>query len=150
MWDSLPAGERQLARAAAQCHALPLQNLRSLAGGAALVELKHCAHLQGRPRMSIHILSSCHWRGCCSWLLLVTATLPFPACTGATPDMRVFREEVFGPVTPVFKFSSEDGEAQRMGACQARHGLPGPQRQFPDGAGSYCYMPRCCLRSRRW
>lgn len=28
--------------------------------------------------------------------------------TGATPDMRVFREEVFGPVTPVFKFGSDD------------------------------------------
>ncbi len=27
--------------------------------------------------------------------------------TNATPDMRVFREEIFGPVAPVFKFSSE-------------------------------------------
>lgn len=27
--------------------------------------------------------------------------------TNATPDMRVFREEIFGPVAPVFKFSTE-------------------------------------------
>lgn len=27
--------------------------------------------------------------------------------TGATPDMRVFREEIFGPVAPVFRFESE-------------------------------------------
>lgn len=33
-----------------------------------------------------------------------------PPCAGATPDMRVFREEVFGPVTPVFKFSTDEGE----------------------------------------
>ncbi|MBU3069471.1 NAD-dependent succinate-semialdehyde dehydrogenase [Aestuariicella sp. G3-2] len=26
----------------------------------------------------------------------------------ATPDMKVFREEIFGPVAPVFKFSSEE------------------------------------------
>lgn len=28
--------------------------------------------------------------------------------TNATPDMRVFREEIFGPVAPVFKFSTEE------------------------------------------
>ena len=27
--------------------------------------------------------------------------------TNATPDMRVFREEIFGPVAPIFKFSTE-------------------------------------------
>ena len=26
----------------------------------------------------------------------------------ATPDMRVFREEIFGPVAPVFRFSSDE------------------------------------------
>ncbi|GAB3093551.1 NAD-dependent succinate-semialdehyde dehydrogenase [Aestuariicella hydrocarbonica] len=28
--------------------------------------------------------------------------------TNATPDMKVFREEIFGPVAPVFKFSTEE------------------------------------------
>ena len=28
--------------------------------------------------------------------------------TGATADMRVFREETFGPLVPVFKFQTED------------------------------------------
>lgn len=28
--------------------------------------------------------------------------------TGATPEMKVFREEIFGPVAPVFKFTSEE------------------------------------------
>jgi len=33
--------------------------------------------------------------------------------TNATPDMRVFSEEIFGPVAPVFKFSTEE-EALQM------------------------------------
>ena len=33
--------------------------------------------------------------------------------TGVTDDMRMFSEEIFGPVAPLFKFSSED-EAIRM------------------------------------
>lgn len=33
--------------------------------------------------------------------------------TNATPDMRVFSEEIFGPVAPVFKFSTEE-EALRL------------------------------------
>jgi len=33
--------------------------------------------------------------------------------TNVTPDMRVFREEIFGPVAPLFKFSTEE-EAIRM------------------------------------
>jgi succinate-semialdehyde dehydrogenase / glutarate-semialdehyde dehydrogenase len=28
--------------------------------------------------------------------------------TNVTPDMRVFREEIFGPVAPIFKFSTEE------------------------------------------
>lgn len=39
-------------------------------------------------------------------------TPPFPdhapQKTDATIDMKVFREEIFGPVTPVFKFSSDE------------------------------------------
>ncbi|MEH0020385.1 MAG: NAD-dependent succinate-semialdehyde dehydrogenase [Desulfobacter sp.] len=33
--------------------------------------------------------------------------------TGATPEMRVFREEIFGPVAPVFRFDTE-AEAVQM------------------------------------
>jgi succinate-semialdehyde dehydrogenase/glutarate-semialdehyde dehydrogenase len=33
--------------------------------------------------------------------------------TNVTPDMRVFREEIFGPVAPLFKFSTEE-EAVKM------------------------------------
>ncbi|HVR55547.1 MAG TPA: NAD-dependent succinate-semialdehyde dehydrogenase [Pseudolabrys sp.] len=33
--------------------------------------------------------------------------------TGATPDMRIFREETFGPVAPVFRFTTEE-EAIRL------------------------------------
>ena len=33
--------------------------------------------------------------------------------TGATPDMRLFREEIFGPVAPLFTFRTEE-EAVRM------------------------------------
>lgn len=87
-----------------------------------------------------------------AWLPLLTATLPFPVRTGATPDMRVFREEVFGPVTPVFNFSSEDGKALQMGACRRRPAAgrwpgcwPGAQQQCLHAAGNCCYMPRCCL-----
>ena len=29
---------------------------------------------------------------------------------GATLDMRMFHAELFGPVTPVYKFSTDDGE----------------------------------------
>ncbi|PSC68568.1 succinate-semialdehyde dehydrogenase [Micractinium conductrix] len=32
--------------------------------------------------------------------------------TGARPDMRMFREELFGPVTPVYSFSSDDEAVQ--------------------------------------
>lgn len=32
--------------------------------------------------------------------------------TGATVDMRMFHEELFGPVTPVYKFSSDDEAVQ--------------------------------------
>ncbi|WP_250495157.1 NAD-dependent succinate-semialdehyde dehydrogenase [Caballeronia sp. GAWG1-1] len=33
--------------------------------------------------------------------------------TGATPDMKIFREETFGPVAPIFRFSTEE-EAIRL------------------------------------
>jgi acyl-CoA reductase-like NAD-dependent aldehyde dehydrogenase len=33
--------------------------------------------------------------------------------TGATPDMRIFREETFGPVAPVFRFTTEE-QATRL------------------------------------
>lgn len=36
---------------------------------------------------------------CCVW--------PVPSA-GVTPDMRVFNEEIFGPVTPVTAFDTED------------------------------------------
>jgi len=42
---------------------------------------------------------------------------------GSTPDMRMFREELFGPVTPVYRFSTDDGEG-------------GQQRGWELGAGS--------------
>lgn len=41
--------------------------------------------------------------------------------TGATIDMRMFHEELFGPVTPVYKFSSDD-EAVQM-ANNTQYGL---------------------------
>lgn len=41
--------------------------------------------------------------------------------TGATPDMRIAKEEVFGPVAPVFRFTTEE-EAIRM-ANDTEYGL---------------------------
>jgi acyl-CoA reductase-like NAD-dependent aldehyde dehydrogenase len=41
--------------------------------------------------------------------------------TNATVDMRVFKEEIFGPITPVFKFSS-DAEVVQM-ANDTEYGL---------------------------
>ena len=42
---------------------------------------------------------------------------------GATPDMRLFHEETFGPVAPLFKFATEE-EAVRV-ANDTRYGLAG-------------------------
>ena len=74
-----------------------------------------------------HSVHHCWWRACtCACLLCLPgqagprpSILTPPATAGATPAMRVFREEVFGPVTPVFKFGSEGGEAAhwRTVAC---------------------------------
>lgn len=44
-----------------------------------------------------------------AWHLSTAAGLA--AASDVTPKMRLFREEVFGPVTPVFKFSTGVGSA---------------------------------------
>ncbi len=72
-----------------------------------------------------------------------------PLHAGATPDMRVFREEVFGPVTPVFKFGSEDGAllvpssvlaAAGEGPTCVAAGREGRWRHLPGSACLLVYM----------
>lgn len=51
--------------------------------------------------------------------------------TDATIDMKVFKEETFGPVTPVFKFSTDDEAIQLANNTQY-------------GLAAYFYTKVCC------
>ena len=49
--------------------------------------------------------------------------------TGVTPEMRAYREELFGPVAVVYKVSTDDEAVQRAGAAsgEVRHHLGGQE-----------------------
>lgn len=69
-----------------------------------------------------HALRKCAYPFDLSCAFLPSMAAPLPVTTaGATIDMRCFREEMFGPVTPVFKFSTDE-EAIQM-ANTTEYGL---------------------------